>query len=103
NLSRITLTDQQATLFVPVALVYNVIAYPMCLAWLTGQLMRVVRVWKALRRGESITAAEVELARRRALKLPRDTAAAATVGWLPGAVLFPLALHVGAGPVPPET
>ena len=81
-------------------LVYNVVAYPACLAWLLTRLLRVVRVWRALRRGERVSDAEVELARRRALRLPRDTAVAACVGWLPGAILFPLALHYGADPVP---
>lgn len=98
-----TLTTEQAKLFPLIVIVYNVVAYPGCLAWLLTRLLRVVRVWRSLRRGDLVSDEEVDEARRRALRLPRDTATAAVIGWLPGAIVFPLALHVGAGPLPGNT
>ncbi|MGC1274532.1 MAG: serine/threonine-protein kinase [Planctomycetaceae bacterium] len=103
NTLRITLTDEQKDFFVPVAVAYNLIAYPSCLAWLASRLIAVVRIWNAQRRGENVTDERIDEARRRALLLPRDIAIAATVGWLPGAVVFPLALHLGSDPVSAET
>lgn len=103
NAVRITLTDEQKVFFVPVAVAYNLIAYPACLTWLASRLIAVVRTWNAQRRGENVTDKRIDEARQRALHLPRDIAVAATVGWLPGAVIFPLALHLGSGPVSAET
>ena len=105
------LTPAQKELFPLVVLVYNVVAYPACLSWLGVRLFRVLRVWKRLRHDRFAAEGrgfdrsfddEVDQARRRALELPRDTAIAACLGWFPGAVLFPLALHFGAGRLPAE-
>lgn len=103
NTLRITLTENQMTFFVPVTIAYNLIAYPACLTWLVFRLTAVTRVWQALRRGQPLDDHQVDEARRRSLLLPRDVAIAATIGWLPGAVVFPLALHLGSDPVPAET
>jgi len=97
------LTPRQQGLFWNVLVpAYNLIAYPGCLTWLGMRLVRVVRVWNALRRGGAVTDEAVDTARVRALRLPLDTAIVGCVGWLPGAVLFPAALHFGADPVPPS-
>jgi serine/threonine protein kinase len=95
-----TLTPAQVQLFPMIVIVYNLVAYPACLGWLLMRLLRVVRVWRALRRNEPVIDVEVDEARRRALRLPRDTAVVAAIGWFPGAIIFPLALHLGAGPLP---
>ncbi len=97
------LSPEQASLFPYIVIAYNLVAYPACLSWLLTRLMRVGRVWRALRRGDAVTDDEVDEARRRALRLPRDTAIVAMIGWLPGAILFPLSLHIGAGPLPWDT
>ena len=98
-----TLTPEQTKLFPLIVIAYNLVAYPACLAWLGVRLVRVLRVWQNLRNAEPVAHEEVDVARQQALKLPRDTAMAAIVGWLPGAIIFPLALHLGAGPLPWNT
>lgn len=97
------LTPAQSDLFPLVVLIYNLVAYPACLTWLGHRGLRVLRVWNRLRREEPVTDAEVELARRRVIGLPRATAIAACVGWLPGGILFPLTLHLFEGPITANT
>jgi hypothetical protein len=43
---------------------------------------------------------EVAALRRHALRLPLWGIAMTTLGWVPGSILFPLTLHLGAGPLP---
>jgi hypothetical protein len=98
-----TLTPEQAKLFPLVVIAYNLVAYPACLAWLAVRAVRVLRMWHALRNAEPLADDEVDAARLGALRLPRDAAVAAIVGWLPGAIIFPFVLHAGAGPLPWST
>lgn len=103
NELRITLTPAQEALFWNVLVpAYNVTMYPACLTWLGLRVLRVTRVWRSLRRGDPISDEEIDRARVRALELPRDTVIAACVGWFPGAVVFPAALHFAAERVPPK-
>jgi hypothetical protein len=62
-----------------------------------------VRYWRAVRGDVPPTLVPFDRARRQALTWPRWGALWACVGWFPGAVFFPLGLHLLAGPVSVST
>ena len=97
---RINLSKPQQAAFPHVVLVYNAIIYPLCLYLLLRQVRLVFRTWRQLQGTGPIDAAQVNEARRKALQLPEWGIALACLGWLPGGVIFPLALDLTAGPVP---
>jgi hypothetical protein len=97
-----SLSEEQRALFPRLVLAYNAVMYPLCLALACLLLAPLGRTWKRLARGEEISAAEARRARRRALSFPLWVVALSALGWLPGGALFPLALHVQAGPLPGE-
>jgi serine/threonine protein kinase len=86
------LTPEQQAAFRHLVLVYNAIVYPVCVTFLVALVLPVRRVWLAL--GGSIPPPpdKVSAARRRALRVPLWVVALSCVGWLPGAVLFPVAI-----------
>jgi hypothetical protein len=94
-------TRQQET-FQLVIMGYNVLAYPLCI-WLFCRVMVPV-TWtrKRLATGEVLDAEVVAAQRREALRGPQLIVALACLGWLPGGVVFPLAIHLLAGPVGAE-
>jgi serine/threonine protein kinase len=96
------LTPAQESAFRRLVVVYNVVVYPLCLVLMLRQVIPVFRTWSRLAGHEPIEPGEVEEARRRALRLPRWAAALSCLGWLPGALVFPLGLDLLAGPVPAE-
>ena len=86
------LTAEQVIVFKEMLLVYNVTVYPICsglmvyLAWpIFFPQVGVDRAWL----------------RRRVIALPLWIVALGTLGWLPGGLLFPLGLHLTAGPLEP--
>jgi serine/threonine protein kinase len=92
------LTPQQQRLFPLLVLMYNAVAWPVCLALFLRPVLRVFRAYGALKRPGLASDAEVARARREAMTLPGLLARYSCLGWLPGGVLFPLALSL-AGPV----
>jgi hypothetical protein len=90
---------EQRSVFADLVIAYNLVVYPACLSILTWLVMRVVRVWQGMQRQPSSDDNEVSAARRRALSWPAWAVVLACVGWLPGGLLFPLGIHVLAGPV----
>jgi hypothetical protein len=63
-------------------------------------ILRVVRVVRRLDH-EVVAAGEVAAARKRVLGLASITAWLSGWGWLPGGFIFPLWLHLAAGPLDP--
>jgi serine/threonine protein kinase len=83
------LSQRQRELFVELVFNYNAIVYPIALVLFVLGVRPVWRCWGALSRAETVADAEVEAARRRALRLPRFIAGLVALGWFPGGV-FPL-------------
>jgi hypothetical protein len=102
NTLLIVLTEAQQEIFPTIVLVYNVILYPLCLCLLFRQVVPVFRTWRDLRCPASIDPEQVVHARRKALQLPNWGIGLSCLGWLPGGLIFPLALHILAGPVSGE-
>jgi serine/threonine protein kinase len=101
NRLSLVLTNAQEDAFLQVFLVYNLIVYPVALFLFFRQAVPVIRIWSRLSRPGPVDPEEVSRARRRALDLPRWAIVLACLGWLPGGVLFPLALHLLTGTPPP--
>src|SRR5205814_949925 len=70
NALRIKLTEAQQGVFLPLVLAYNLPIYPLCLALFFRQVIPVYRTWRKLSRPGPVDPAEVDDARRRALRLP---------------------------------
>jgi hypothetical protein len=97
------LTPQQQAVFGRLALAYNALTYPLCLLILWRLVVPVLRVWRRLgESGPGVEPAAVEEARRRVLRWPLWVVGLSCAGWLPGGLLFPLGLHILAGPLPGE-
>jgi serine/threonine protein kinase len=75
---------------------YNAIVYPVAIIVFVVVVRRVSRTWRALSTAARIPEGEVQIARRRALRLPRFIALLTAFGWFPGSVLFPLLLQLTA-------
>jgi serine/threonine protein kinase len=78
---------------------YNAIVYPVAIIVFIVVVHRAWRTWRALQNADRIPDGEVQLARRRALRLPRFIASLTAFGWFPGAVLFPLLLTLTVPPI----
>ena len=87
---QIRFTPEQERAFPWLVAGYNLIAYPLCFG--TGCVL-FWRIARALRQPG------VDDARRRVRRLGWWAIALGTLGWLPGAIVFPLALDLAAGPV----
>jgi serine/threonine protein kinase len=100
NALRIVLTpEQSATMWNTVTPVYNLVIYPLALFLLYKVLAPVVRAWRLLERGQLNDEGAAQ-ARRYVLRLPLATIFLSALGWLPGGVIFPLALDRLSGPLP---
>jgi serine/threonine protein kinase len=96
------LTPPQQETFLFVLVGYNAVVYPLCVWLLCRVMVPVTRAWKCFAAGEPLEAAEAARQRRRALQAPVLTVLLSCLGWLPGGVIFPLAIHLLAGPVRAE-
>jgi serine/threonine protein kinase len=100
NSLQIELHDEaQKAVFAQLVFWYNLPIYPLCLFLFFRQVVPIFRTWQKLSRPGPIQPAEVDEARRRALRLPLWSIGLSCLGWLPGGLLFPLGLHLLAGPV----
>jgi hypothetical protein len=98
NMVEIGLTPPQQAAFERLVVWYNLAVYPLGL-YLVFQAVRPVYLgWRGLTGG--LPADELDRARADALRLGHRANGVATLGWLPGAVVFPLGLDLLAGPVP---
>jgi serine/threonine protein kinase len=93
------LTPEQQDAFTGLVFIYNAVVYPLC-AWTLYRLLRPAwRLWGRLPRSPAPPGDLVTTVRRRLLTLPRWAVGLACLGWLPGGLLFPLALHYLTGPL----
>jgi adenylate cyclase len=91
------LDPMQKDAFEHVALpLYNLLAYPICLAIVLYLLLPLRRCRSALLAGEPVSPASLEFCRRRLINLPLLAVYLNFFGWIPGAVFFPL-LVCGVG------
>jgi eukaryotic-like serine/threonine-protein kinase len=103
NAQRIVLTTAQHQAFAQVLLVYNALAYPLALFLLFRQVIPVFRTWRQLSRPGPIDPERVNEARLKALGLPRWGVVLSCLGWLPGGLIFPLAMDFLAGEMSAHT
>ncbi len=85
------LTAEQEKTFLSLALNYNVMVYPLCTAAM------IYLAYPVFFPSRTVDRAKV---RRRIVALPWWIVALGACGWLPGSMLFPLGLHLTAGPLP---
>ena len=71
---------------------YNAVVYPIAILVFVIVVRRVWRSWNALQSGARLPDGEVQIARRKVLRLPRWIAALTAFGWFPGGVIFPLTI-----------
>ncbi len=90
------LDDQQQAAFWKLVNIYNAIVYPIAVIVFVIVVRRVVGSWKSLKTGEPLPPGEIEVVRRKVLRLPRWIAGLSAFGWFPGGFLFPLAIAVMA-------
>lgn len=93
------LTPSQQQVFLALVLAYNLLAYPACVWGCCAIVLPVYRAWRELRHSTYIASEDVDDARHRALTFPGWAVFFACCGWLPGAFLFPLVLHLTKGPI----
>ena len=95
-----SLSDAQQIAFGRLVVLYNVVVYPLCLWAMVQQiLLPAIRYRRLVQTGELSKLIEFDDARRQALSWPRWGAGVACLGWFPGAIFFPLGLHLLAGPL----
>ena len=91
-------TVAQETAFTHYALpIYNGVAYPLIFGIWIVVIWPVGRAMRHFRNDEAMTASELLAARRRTINLPAIQVGLNILGWLPGAVLFPLMIVTFGG------
>ena len=78
---------------------YNAVVYPIAIVVFVIVVRRVWRSWNALQSGARLPDGEVQIARRKVLRLPRWIAALTAFGWFPGGVIFPLTIALTTPPL----
>jgi serine/threonine protein kinase len=96
------LTEAQQQAFSWLVLGYNLLVYPACLAVLVGLLAPAWRTLRDLERGRTGNAGQLAAVRQGVLRWPGWAVALSCLGWLPGGIVFPLAIDWCAGPVGAE-
>ncbi len=101
NLTQIVneLSDVQKVQFNRLVLAYNAVVYPTAVVIFVVVVRRVWRSWKALQAGVRLPEGEVQVARRKILRLPRWIAGLTAFGWFPGGMIFPLAIQLTTPPL----
>jgi serine/threonine protein kinase len=97
NAAQIQLDAAQHRVFLFVVVVYNLLAYGLCGG------MGVYLVWRVaqgLQRLAELPGPEVDRLRRRSRRLAWQFAAISALGWLPGALVFPLVIDLATGSLP---
>jgi hypothetical protein len=94
-----SLTEAQQTAFAWSVLAYNLLMYPVCLAILVALIVPAWRMLRDLKLGRTIRPEQKSIVRRGMLRWPMWAVAVSCLGWLPGGILFPLAIGWFAEPV----
>jgi adenylate cyclase len=83
--------DRQRHVFWDIAIPgYNVVMYPLGIGCIVVLLRPLARCRRRLRAGQTVSATQLERCRRRLVHLPFLQVCINFLGWLPGAVVFPL-------------
>jgi len=93
----IQLEGAQKAAFLWVTIAYNLLAYPV-LAGLSVWLF--VKLARGLSRLNDLTGPEVDALRGRARRIAVQSALLGSLGWFPGALVFPVAIHALTGSLP---
>ena len=86
------LEDPQQTAFVQLVLIYNSVVYPICLGLLVWLIHRVMKLKQSLNATDDFVEIRGRSARSQILLLPKRAALLACLGWLPGALFFPVGI-----------
>jgi eukaryotic-like serine/threonine-protein kinase len=92
----VELEPRQRGVFALLVLGYNAIAYPLCFG---SGIYLLLKVRAGLTALETAQGPDVDLLRARVIRLGWQMAILGAVGWLPGALAFPLVIDLAAGPV----
>jgi hypothetical protein len=98
NAVEIQLNEKQKNVFAVLVMIYNVLAYPAIITVIGLYLLRLKRGLAA----EQARRIPVEVVRVSVRRWGWLTMVLGAVGWFPGAVVFPLAIDLAAGPLPWE-
>jgi serine/threonine protein kinase len=98
NAVEVRLDARQERAFVWTVLGYNAVAYPVCCGPAVVLLLAIAR---RLPRLAATPGPAVDDLRRRVRLFAGRVAALGALGWFPGALAFPLAIDLAAGPLPP--
>jgi serine/threonine protein kinase len=93
------LTPPQQSAFLWLVLIYNLLVYPLCLAQAYRLVMPVLRAWQTLTRRPPADLPPLDPMRRVALTWPMWVVWLSCLGWLPGALLFPICLALFEEPI----
>jgi serine/threonine protein kinase len=93
------LSPEQQEVHSTVVPVYNLVLYAVLVIWAIVLLRPVRKIRQALAGPNPPSLDAVIAARRKALRLPLWVVALSCLGWLPGGIVFPLVIHVWAGPL----
>ncbi|MFO0880038.1 MAG: serine/threonine-protein kinase [Gemmataceae bacterium] len=92
------MNERQIDVFFWVMTIYDVLAYSILFALFVEQVLPVYQAWRRLQSNDRPDPAEIDAARRQALKLPTRAFILGSLGWFTGGVVFPLAIWLLAGP-----
>jgi adenylate cyclase len=82
--------NEQAVFWRIASPIYNVVAYPLCIGLMFWLLSPLVGCLRRLRAGETVEPELLDYCRQRIVNLPFFQILVNSLGWLPGAVFFPL-------------
>ncbi len=91
------LTPRQTAAFWQTVWAYNLVAYPVCLAVLASLLLPVARCRRRLVAGQPVSPGVLARCQRRLINLPALQVGLNFLGWIPGAVVFPLGIGLLGG------
>lgn len=97
------LNDAQRAAFKDLVVAYNLVFYPLGTWLVWRQIAFLVRSLRHRRDRYMPDPDSMATLRRRVLQTPYVLVLATTVGWLPGAILFPALIDYAAGPIPAAT
>lgn len=102
NATQVRLTPDQETAFLLTSVGYNAVIYPVCLLAMYLTVQPVYRGWAWFLRTQGYPPDGVLALRRRVLGLSDRAVAFGLLGWMPGALIFPVCIDLLAGPLPWE-
>jgi adenylate cyclase len=92
------LSPRQVEAFWDTVWVYNLVAYPVCLAVVAALLRPLARCRRQLLGGGPVSPGLLALCQRRLVNLPALQVCINFLGWIPGAAVFPLGICLLGGP-----